>query len=128
MLKADQRKQIQKRILFLLVLFITISACHPKRKFEKERWAEVADLMTFPNRKYMIDDLIHNYKLKGKTYYQIIRLLGEPQSKLDSTFKIFYNIDVDYGNDIDPVYTKTLSITFNKENVVKKIEVYEWEK
>ena len=84
--------------------------------------------MTFPHRKYMIDDLVQNYQLKSKTYHELVELLGQPQSKLDSTLQVFYDIDVDYGWDIDPVYTKTLSIVFDKDTIVKSFEVQEWKK
>ena len=103
-------------------------SCQKKQKFDKEKWTEVADLMSFPNRKYMIDDLIKNYKFKGKKYSEIVELLNQPQSKLDSTREIYYDIDVDYGFDIDPIYSKTLSITFDKDTFVKNFEVQVWKK
>ena len=66
-----------------------------------------------------------NYQLKGKKYSEIVELLDKPQSKLDSTMEIYYDIDVDYGFDIDP---KTLSITFDKDTLVKSFEVNVWKK
>lgn len=115
--------------VFISILFIVaLSSCQTKQKFDKAKWAEVADLMTFPNRKYMIDDLIQSYQLKGKTYQQLIDLLDTPQKKLDSTLQVYYDIDVDYGTDIDPVYTKILSIEFDKDTVVRHFEVKEWRK
>lgn len=115
--------------VFIAILFIvTLSPCQTKQKFDKAKWAEVADLMTFPNRKYMIDDLVQNYRLKGMTYQKLIELLDKPQKKLDSTFRVYYDIDVDYGTDIDPVYTKILSIEFDKDTVVRHFEVQEWRK
>ena len=116
-----------KHIIFLS-LALTLLSCQRQQKFDKAKWAEVADLMTFPNRKYMIDDLIKNYQLKGRKYNEIVKLLNEPQSKLDSTLQIFYDINVDYGWDIDPVYSKTLNISFNKDTVVKSFQVIEWKK
>jgi hypothetical protein len=114
---------------FISALFmVTIASCQTKQKFDKTKWAEVADLMTFPNRKYMIDDLVQSYQLKGKTYHDLVELLGPPQSKLDSTLRVYYDIDVHYGRDIDPVYTKTLSIAFDKDTVVRNYEVQEWRK
>jgi len=113
---------------FFLLLVATFYSCQTKQKFDKAKWAEVADLMTFPNRKYMIDDLVKNYQLKGKNYNEIVELLDQPQSKLDSTMEIFYDIDVDYGWDIDPVYSKTLTILFDKDTVVKDFKVNVWKK
>jgi hypothetical protein len=116
------------RHLIFLFLTLILFSCQRHEKFDKAKWAEVGDAMTFPNRKYMIDDLVRNYQLKGKKYSEIVELLNEPQSKLDSTLQVFYDIDVDYGSDIDPVYTKTLSIVFDKDTIVKSFEVQEWKK
>jgi len=116
------------KFLISAVFMVTITSCQTKQKFDKTKWTEVADLMTFPNRKYMIEDLVHNYNLNGKTYHELIELLGPPQSKLDSTLQVFYDIDINYGHDIDPVYTKTLSIQFDKDTVVRNHEVKVWKK
>ncbi len=116
------------KILIFLSLVLTLFSCKRHEKFDKVKWAEVGDAMTFPNRKYMIDDLVKNYQLKGKKYSEIIQLLNEPQSKLDSTLQVFYDVDIDYGSDIDPIYTKTLSLAFDKDTIVKNFEVREWKK
>ena len=116
------------KILLLLSIIVTVSSCQQKQEFDKAKWAEVADLMTFPHRKYMIDDLINNYELKGKKYHEIIELLNIPQGKGDNDLQIFYDVDVDYGSDIDPVYSKTLSIQFDQDSIVKMFEVKEWKK
>lgn len=116
------------RQLILLFISIFIFSCQTQQKFDKLKWAEVADLMTFPNRKYMIDDLTKNYELRGKKYDEIIELLNTPQGKGDNDLEIFYDVDVDYGSDIDPVSSKTLSIQFDKDSTVKMFEVKEWKK
>ncbi len=41
---------------------------------------------------------------------------------------MFYDIDIDYGSDIDPVYSKTLTFQFDKDSIVKTFEVKEWNK
>src|SRR4051812_15554164 len=109
---------------FILLSFILLSfSCERaqgrEQKFDRTRWAEVGDLMIFPNRKYMINDLLKNFQLKGKKYSEIIELLGQPQSKLHGSLNVFYNIDIDYGSDIDPVYSKTLMLQFNRDTVVQ---------
>ena len=113
---------------FFISLLVILSSCRTEIKFDKVKWAEKADLMTFSNRKSMINDLIKNYHLRGQSYKQIIELLGEPQSDLDSNFKIFYDVDIDYGSDIDPVYSKTLSFQFSIDSIVQKYDVIEWKK
>lgn len=117
-----------KSVLILFILMSTLCSCRSRQKFNKAEWGEMADLMMFPNRKYMIDDLVDNYQLKGLTYQEIVELLGPPQSKLDSNLETYYDIDIDYGWDIDPVYTKMLDIKFDQDTIVKEFEVKEWEK
>jgi hypothetical protein len=114
------------RLPVTILLLFTLFSCQRKDKFDKHKWAKVEDLMTFPFRKYMLDDLVQNQKLKGRTYHQLIELLGPPQVKLDSALQVAYDIDVDYGSDIDPVYTKTLFIVFTNDTIVKSFEVKEW--
>ncbi|HLP35646.1 hypothetical protein [Lacibacter sp.] len=114
---------------FISALFaVTLYSCQTQKKFDKEKWAEVADLMTFPNRKSMVDDLSKNIPLKGKSYQDIVSLLGQPQHSLDSTMNIGYKIDEDYGSDIDPIYTQTLLLHFDQDSTVKSFEVKEWKK
>ncbi len=86
--------------------------------------------MQFPNRKYMIDDLLKNITLKGRTHAQIIDILGQPQSELElgSDFRMSYDVDIDYGKDIDPVYTKKLTIIFSSDTIVRDARVIEWKK
>jgi hypothetical protein len=116
-----------KQFLCLLMI-ISLLSCHIKQKFDKEKWAKIGDLMTFPNRKYMIDDLTSNYLLKGKNYNEILKLLGQPQGKGDNALQIFYDIDIDYGSDIDPIYTKTLLFQLDKDSVVESFKIKEWKK
>ena len=118
---------MKRYFIFLLVIALFIS-CHNEQKFDKAKWAEVADLMTFPNRKYMITDLIKNYKIKGESYIRIIDLLGQPQSSMNSKHEVFYDIKVNYGFDIDPVYTKVLILQFNNDSIVQTFEVKEYKK
>lgn len=116
-----------RQFIFLLIA-TSLFSCQTQKKFDKVKWAEVADLMTFPNRKFMVDDLTKNIQLKGKQYNEIIDLLGQPQGKGDNDLQMFYDIDVDYGSDIDPVYSKTLTFQFDKDSIVKTFEVKEWRK
>ena len=84
--------------------------------------------MTFPNRNCMVDDLVRNYNLKGKTLNSIIDLLGQPQYALERTMEIGYKIKEDFGSDIDPIYTKTLFIRFDSNTLVESVEIKEWRK
>ena len=117
-----------KRQFIFFLITVSLFSCQTRQKFDKVKWAEVADLMTFPNRKSMIDDLTNSFQLKGKRYKEIIELLGQPQGKGDNDLKIFYDIEVDYGSDIDPVYSKTLTFQFDKDSIVTTFKVEEWKK
>jgi hypothetical protein len=91
--------------LYILIV-ASLFSCQTHQKFDKVKWSKVGDLMTFPHRESMFDDLINNYPLTGKTYNELIDLLGRPQGKGDNDLEIFYNIDIDYGSDIDPIFYK----------------------
>lgn len=76
----------------------------------------------FPNRKSMLDDVIKNHAIKGRSYRQIVELLGEEESEAN---KLYYNIITDYGWDIDPIYLKSLVITFDKDSIATGFEIKE---
>ncbi len=126
--KKQKTRGINNQIIPLIFIVATIISCHSKQKFDKIKWKEVGDLMTFPNRDAMVDDLSKNYDFKGKTFNDITNLLGQPQYPLNNIMEIGYKIEEDYGNDIDPVFTKTLLIQFDKDTIFKTFEIKEWKK
>lgn len=89
---------------------------------------QTAEDPAFPpkSRNAMLKDLLANYRLAGMSEPQLIRLLGKPDYSSDST--LAYRIIEDYGSDIDPVYNKTLEISFNTGKTVKEVKVREWKK
>jgi hypothetical protein len=116
------------KFLVSLILTVTFYSCQTQQKFDKEKWLESGDLMTFPNRKSMVNDLTKNVTLKGKSYQEIVSLLGQPQYPIDSKMEIGYKIDENYGGDIDPIYTQTLLLEFGQDSIVKSFTVHEWNK
>jgi hypothetical protein len=82
--------------------------------------------MVFPYRNKMLKDLMTNYKLVGLQYKEVINLLGEPNYSESSSFA--YQVIVDYGSDIDPVYTKNLDFDFNKDSIITVFKIAEWKK
>ena len=113
-------------ILFLPILF---ASCVNNQKFDKTKWEEQGDLRTYPNRKSMLNDLTKNYKLTGLSYRQLINLLSEPDNYSDNEKDVvYYEIETDYGSDIDPVYTKTLQMKLTKDSIVKSFTINEWKK
>ena len=117
-------------ITFIIATAIFLFSCsHNSRqiKFDSDKWNEQTDPL-FPSkyRPKMLTDLTSNYKLIGLNYIQIVQLLGIPDDKDSSSMS--YEITVDYGQDIDPVYIKTLEFTFSKDSIITSYKVREWKK
>lgn len=119
-------------IFYIITSFaITIFGCNSnfqQIKFNRTQWDD-GDVEIYPYSDAMLNDLLANYHLKGMSYKQLTKLLGEPQrwdnDNIDSSY---YNINTDYGQDIDPVYTKTLTVYLNKDSLVTGYKIKEWHK
>ena len=114
-----------------IILFVSIffASCNANEKFDKAKWQEQGDLKIYTYRKSMLNDLTENYKLTGLSYKQLINLIGEPENYNDKEKDIvYYDIETDYGNDIDPVYTKTLQLKLTKDSTVESFVIKEWKK
>ena len=74
----------------------------------------------------MVDDIIQNKKFIGLNFSQILDSLGQPT--LLENMQIFYLVKTDYGTDIDPVYSRDLVLTINKDSVVTGVSIKEWKK
>ena len=114
-----------KRISCVLFLLLLLTSCD--QKFEKSGWVYKDD-MEYPKRRRMVNDLVENYKLKGMTYSQITNLLGNGENGQSEKNKLFYDIIVNYGFDIDPVYIKYLERGFTKDSIVNSFKIVEWKK
>ena len=64
--------------------------------------------------------------MKGISYVQLIKLLGEPEeySKADSNI-LYYNIVTEYRYNIDPIYIKNLEIKLSTDSIVTSISINE---
>ncbi|OYU78902.1 MAG: hypothetical protein CFE23_16475 [Flavobacterium sp. BFFFF1] len=111
---------------YCLLIFFLIFLVSCKEKFEKSKWLFKSD-MEYPYRNKIVDDLVENQKLKGLTYSKIIELLGTTNGESEPG-KLTYDIETDYGMDIDPVYNKYLEINFTKDSIVKSFKIVEWKK
>lgn len=116
------------RILGMLAFVLLIWSCSSDIQFDRDKWIESDDLMSFPHRKYMIKDLTKNVPLKGMKYQDVLELLGPPQYPWDHVMKIQYVVEEDFGSDIDPVYSQTLILRFTMDSLVRAVEVEEWKK
>ena len=119
------------KFLYLSFFILFISSCKPSHTFDKKKWAEHKDLINYPNRKDMLDDLLKNYELKGKSYSQILDLLGQPVMtplKIDTISELLYGIEMDFGKDKTLKHVKTLSLKFNSDTIVQDYKIIEWSK
>jgi len=122
------------RVIFIFIghLIVTVILCgctnsSKEIAFEKGKWSEQKDpAFPPPYRSMMTKDLTTNYKLKGLKYSQLIDLLGIPDDKDSSTMS--YKIIVEFGSDIDPIYTKNLDFSFSKDSTITSFKFEEWRK
>lgn len=113
---------------FIVIAFfiLLIVACNQSQPFDKSAWKEKGDLNIYPNRDKMLDDLMNHHQLKGLTYKQLIDLLGEPEKYSDEKpNSVTYNIAIDYGRDIDPVYIKNMEVKFSSDSIVTDVNLKE---
>lgn len=119
----------QRHIRSLIVCFtvITMMISCTEKKFEKRGWAAKTD-PNFPpaERGEMLNDLLANHKLVGLKYADVIVLLGVPDD-VDSSL-VSYQVEIDYGSDIDPIYTKDLYLYTTKDSIISSYEIKEWKK
>ena len=113
------------RILFTIgIILILTTSC--QQRFNSEKWKIEEDLRTYPFRDGMVADIIEDKTFIGLQYHQVIDSLGIP-SGIEKN-KVYYSIEIDYGTDIDPVYTKDLVLTIDEDSVVTEIKIEEWKK
>lgn len=123
----DRKKYINAITASLLATSV-FTSCKWSRDFESKLWKERDDISSFPHRESMLHDIIENKRLNRLKYGEVIDSLGEPDFIGEHALTIGYSIVVDYGMDIDPVYTKNLIINFERDSTIRKIEINEWKK
>jgi len=110
---------------FLIIVF-GLLACNQQIKFDKKAWSTKEDFFPCACRQYMIEDLKRNYKLTGINEKELIKILGEPD-QIDTSI-ISYELIVEYGNNIDPIYTKTLNFKVDTNKNILNFEIAEWKR
>ncbi|MGY3213596.1 hypothetical protein [Mucilaginibacter sp. HD30] len=113
-------------ILLSLFLLLILQSCTLNTAYKKDLWVDGDSGFPSQHRESMLQDLTKNYKLKGLTKTELFNLLG-PSDHIENNY-VCYNIIVDYGSDIDPVYTKTLEFNLVGDSVVNSFSVIEWKK
>jgi len=118
-----------KCIVYFWIVSVSLlsSSCVNDIKFDAEQWMKGHDpVFPPPERGHMVNDLIKNYHLRGLTYAQLVELLGDPDA-YDSSL-IIYNIEIDFGSNIDPIYTKDLEFSLSSDSTVTSFKIEEWRK
>ena len=117
----------QKSYFYILLLLLTIS-CN-KKKFNKADWNSdfIDDKITYENRNEMLDDLLENHKLKGKSISDIENILGklDEHNFSDSTNLIEIPVLVKWRG-IDPYKYKYLNLKYNKNKIIDSVFVTEF--
>lgn len=116
------------KLTYIIYAIVALLSCS-NTQFEKRAWEYRDDLGEYPNRKKMLKDLLQNHKLKGLTYKELIKTIGSNDNfKNGNSGLIYYNIEEDYGTDIDPVYIKNLVFIFNNDSIVADYRIQKWRK
>jgi hypothetical protein len=103
-------------------LLIMLAGCHKEEKFSTEKW-DTGDGLDFPLRNQIVGDLLHNHRLKGLKYPQVVHLLKYPGYRDSVTF--YYEILNTYTNLHKHNHIKKLIFYIGKDSVVNKVELYD---
>jgi hypothetical protein len=115
------------KLIFLLIISFLFSCSNHEGKFNKERWNSEEDRGYFEYRSQMLEDLLKNQKLKGKTVEELKKLFGNLENYDTLKNTITFTVLQEWSG-IDPVYTKylVLKLDFNKK--VKYISFEEFKR
>ena len=108
-------------LLLITSLFIFSCGKISHEKFDSNKW-KTSNLNLEENldlRWNMINDLRNNYRLVGESKTQIILLLGKPDTEIKNESNYYSGYS---GKGIN---TGSLTITFDENNKVKKIKVWQ---
>jgi hypothetical protein len=115
------------RLIFILTILTSLTSCENQLTFDSKKWKEYRDLDQYPFRELMLEDIVENKRLIGLKYQAVIDSLGPSENYTDENEnELWYPVTVDYGTDIDPVYTKHLTVTLNNDSTVERVETREW--
>ena len=100
------------------------------RKFDKNLWNsdDTDDRISYDLRYEMLDDLLMNYNLKGKSIQEIEKILGKINEKGHDDQKtqdaLIYTVLIKWRG-IDPIQYKYLNLHFNDQQIIDSIFISE---
>ncbi len=116
------------RVLQIVISSAFILSCSKNIKFDVNKWNDESDRGIYNYRNAMLDDLMENHRLKGKTIGELEKLFGFVD--YDSTInqnKITFEVYQEWRG-IDPSLTKYLVLRLNKSKIVDSIYTYEYKR
>lgn len=108
--------------LYIVILFTALSCGKVSHeKFNSENWknSELNLEENWSLRWDMMNDLRNQYEIIGMNKTEVIKLLGNPESKTDTEFSYYL------GYSKRGINTGNLTLTFDKNNKVTKIYVHQ---
>ncbi|QOW09899.1 hypothetical protein Q73A0000_05760 [Kaistella flava (ex Peng et al. 2021)] len=115
----------------VLILLLLLS-CQKHIKFDKNLWNsdDTDDKISYDLRYEMLDDLLANYRLKGKNIQEIEKIIGKINEKGNDDQKtqdaLIYTVLIKWRG-IDPVQYKYLNLHFNKQKIIDSVFISERE-
>jgi len=113
-----------KRILVLLLIFLTFYACRKKvecvtkLKFDKNLWLKNQKRDCYRDREKMLYDFLDTHKIKGLKYSEIVKLLGTTEivSTSHSTH-LRYIVTTKKDSTIEKKYFTELLISIDSDSI-----------
>ncbi|MES2645515.1 MAG: hypothetical protein V4717_01475 [Bacteroidota bacterium] len=126
MITSHPLKRSSIVLLYFICLVAITTACGHRQKFEKQKWNEQNETGEYPFRQSMLNDLMEHHGLKGKSYYDVIDLVGEPEKKRNNKSRgLYYNILKKVNQKDEPVYIKNLILRLTWDSVVDELAIEE---
>lgn len=125
------RHRYFNKIIFLIVIacILVTYSCKNETEFDTGRW-KVKHGMSYPYRESMAGDLVKNHDFRGFTRGEVVNLLGDPDydDTINNRYCIYYEILTEFGPDMDPVFSRTLAVEFDRGMKVRDYKIEEWRK
>ena len=122
-------KIFKNKINFFLILIVCFLSCKNETKFNPNTWNIKNDIGQYTFRKDMINDIIENDLVKGKSVEELEKMFGPLQvGALNNQSMIIQNIEKDFASDIDPVGSTDFIIYLDNEGKVINSEIKSYQK
>ena len=119
-------KKINRKLLLLIILPLILFSCRREMKFDVIKWNDFEDNATFEYRDAMLNDLLENYYLKGRSINEIEKIFGPiNENNLMEEHNILYFEVLQKWRGIDPYYTKYLNMRYKNNGIIDSVYITE---